>query len=50
VLTDQGVLLAIGDVAGGLVLYIEDGILRLTYNGYGRFHTAGWPEGAGGRA
>jgi arylsulfatase len=34
---DQGVLFAIGDVAGGLVLYIEDGALRLTYNGYGRF-------------
>ena len=36
---DAGVLVAIGDVAGGLVLYIEDGILQLTYNGYGRFHT-----------
>jgi hypothetical protein len=36
---DQGVLFAIGDVAGGLVLYIEDGTLRLTYNGYGRFHS-----------
>jgi arylsulfatase A-like enzyme len=36
---DQGVLFAIGDVAGGLVLYIEDGALRLTYNGYGRFRT-----------
>ena len=35
---DQGVLFAIGDVAGGLVLYIEDGTLRLIYNGYGRFH------------
>ena len=35
---DQGVLFAIGDVAGGMVLYIEDGVLRLTYNGYGRFH------------
>jgi len=41
---DQGVLLAIGDVAGGLVLYIEDGILRLTYNGYGRFHTLVGPR------
>jgi Sulfatase len=35
---DEGVLFAIGDVAGGLVLYIENGALRLTYNGYGRFH------------
>src|SRR5205807_9493759 len=35
---DQGVLCAIGDVAGGLVLYIEDGALQLTYNGFGRFH------------
>ena len=45
---DQGVLLAIGDVAGGLVLYIEDGTLRLSYNGYGRFHALagpGVPEG-----
>jgi hypothetical protein len=40
---DQGVLFAIGDVAGGLVLYIEDGTLRLTYNGYGRFHTLAGP-------
>jgi hypothetical protein len=36
---DQGVLYAIGDVTGGLVLYIEEGALRLTYNGFGRFHT-----------
>jgi arylsulfatase len=36
---DQGVLFAIGDVTGGLVLYIEDRVLRLTYNGFGRFHT-----------
>ena len=35
---DQGVLFAIGDVTGGLVLYIEDRTLRLTYNGFGRFH------------
>jgi len=45
---DQGVLFAIGDVAGGMVLYIEDGVLRLTYNGYGRFHALlgpGIPEG-----
>jgi len=45
---DHGVLFAIGDVAGGLVLYIEDGALRLTYNGYGRFHAlvgAAVPQG-----
>src|SRR5262249_31380998 len=34
---DQGALFAIGDVAGRLVLYIEEGTLQLTYNGYGRF-------------
>ena len=34
---DQGVLFAIGDITGGLVLYIEDGRLRLTYNGFGEF-------------
>src|SRR5271165_3123787 len=45
---DQGVLFAIGDVTGGLVLYIEDRTLRLTYNGFGRFHALagpGVPEG-----
>jgi arylsulfatase len=36
--TDQGVLFAIGDVTGGLVLFIEDGRLWLTYNGFGEFH------------
>jgi arylsulfatase len=40
---DQGVVFAIGDVAGGLVLYIEDDVLRLSYNGYGRFHTLADP-------
>jgi arylsulfatase A-like enzyme len=50
---DQGVLFAIGDVAGGLVLYIEDGTLRLTYNGFGRFHALkgpSVPEGERGAA
>jgi arylsulfatase len=45
---DEGVLFAIGDVAGGLVLCIEDGAARLAYNGYGRFHALvgpGVPEG-----
>src|SRR5438132_2133727 len=41
---DQGVLFAIGDVTGGLVLYIEDGDLRLTYNGFGRFHALVGPR------
>jgi len=45
---DQGVLFAIGDVAGGLVLYIEDRTLRLTYNGFGRFHTLVGPGVAEG--
>ncbi len=40
---DQGVLFAIGDITGGLVLYIEDGELRLTYNGFGEFHSLGGP-------
>jgi arylsulfatase len=40
---DQGVLFAIGDVTGGLVLYIEDDDLRLTYNGFGRFHMLAGP-------
>src|SRR3984893_17699107 len=41
--TDQGVLFAIGDITGGLVLYIEDGRLRLTYDGFGEFHTLTGP-------
>jgi hypothetical protein len=45
---DQGVLFAIGDVTGGLVLYIEDGDLRLTYNGFGRFYTLAGPAVAEG--
>jgi len=35
---DQGVLFAIGDVTGGMALYVEDGVLRLFYNGFGEFH------------
>ncbi len=33
--TDEGVIWAIGDPTGGMVMYIEDGLLRLHYNGYG---------------
>jgi arylsulfatase len=32
---DEGVLFAIGDVTGGLVLYVEHGLLHLYYNGFG---------------
>jgi arylsulfatase len=45
---DAGVLVAIGDVTGGLVLYIEDGHLHLTYNGFGEFHTLAGPAAAAG--
>jgi arylsulfatase len=34
---DQGVIWAIGEQIGGLVLYVEDGRLQLCYNGYGEF-------------
>jgi arylsulfatase A-like enzyme len=45
---NQGVLAAIGDITGGLVLFIEDGQLRLTYNGFGEFRSlVGPPVGAG---
>lgn len=40
---NEGVLVAIGDITGGLVLYIENGALRLTYNGFGEFHTLDGP-------
>src|SRR5271165_5362852 len=45
---DQGVLFAIGDVTGGFVLFIDDGSLQLTYNGYGRFHALSDPSVPGG--
>lgn len=35
---DMGVLYAIGDVAGGMVMYIEGGRLQLFYNGFGEHH------------
>jgi arylsulfatase len=41
-------LCAIGDVTGGLVLYIEDGALRLAYNGFGRFYAVIGPGMAAG--
>jgi hypothetical protein len=34
---DAGVLFAVGDVSGGMVLTIEDGKLHLIYNGFGEF-------------
>jgi len=34
---DQGVVWAIGEQIGGMVLYVEDGRLRFCYNGYGEF-------------
>jgi len=37
------VLFAIGDITGGLVLYIENGALRLSYNGFGEFRTLEGP-------
>ena len=41
---DAGILFAVGDVTGGLVLYIEDGQLRLTYNGFGEFRSLAGPS------
>jgi arylsulfatase len=32
---DEGVLWAIGDPTGGMVMYVEDGQLRFHYNGFG---------------
>jgi arylsulfatase len=37
---DAGILFAIGDVIGGMVMWIEDGMLRLLYNGFGEFTEA----------
>ncbi len=47
---DSGVLFAIGDVAGGMVAYVEDAQAQLFYNGFGEFHRLrgpGVPDGAG---
>lgn len=34
---DEGVLFALGDVAGGMVMYIEASLLHLYYNGFGDY-------------
>lgn len=36
--SDQGILFALGDVSGGMVMYVEEGCLHLYYNGFGDFH------------
>jgi len=36
---DQGVLWAIGEQIGGMVLYLEDGALHFYYNGFGEHST-----------
>ncbi|MEK7345745.1 MAG: arylsulfatase [Pseudomonadota bacterium] len=36
--TDEGVLFSIGDITGGMVLYIEAGLLHCFYNGFGEHH------------
>lgn len=41
---DEGVLVAIGDVSGGLIIYIEDGRLRTFYNGFGEYTELHGPE------
>jgi arylsulfatase A-like enzyme len=47
---DAGVLFAIGEVFGGMVLFVEDGALGFTYNGFGEFASLGpLPVGAGER-
>lgn len=38
---DEGVLFAIGEVFGGMVLYLEAGALHFTYNGFGEFSRLG---------
>lgn len=45
---DMGVLFAIGDVSGGMVLYIEDDRLQLVYNGFGEYRTLSGPTVAPG--
>lgn len=41
--TDQGVLFAIGDITGGMVLFVEAGRLQLVYNGFGEHHEVTGP-------
>lgn len=46
----QGVLFALGDVTGGMLLYIESGQLNFVYNGFGEFsEIAGPPVPEGAR-
>ncbi len=40
---DEGVLVAHGDVQGGYLLVVEDGVLTFTYNAYGRVHRVSGP-------
>ncbi len=41
---DQGVLFAIGDLTAGMVMYVENGLLKLHYNGFNR--TTDMPDAA----
>ena len=34
---DEGVLYALGDVSGGMVMYVEEAQLHLFYNGFGEY-------------
>ncbi|MFO1199612.1 MAG: arylsulfatase [Burkholderiaceae bacterium] len=36
---DEGVLFALGEVMGGMVMYVEDGALKFFYNGFGEYRT-----------
>ena len=45
---DEGVLFAVGDVTGGMVLTLEDGELQLIYNGFGEFAEIAGPVVPGG--
>ncbi|HEX3991815.1 MAG TPA: hypothetical protein VHX39_11660, partial [Acetobacteraceae bacterium] len=45
---DAGVLFAVGDVTGGMVLIVEDGKLRFIYNGFGEFSEIPGPSVSAG--
>jgi hypothetical protein len=34
---DEGILWSLGEMIAGAVMYVEQGMLRVTYNGFGRF-------------